>query len=462
MRSVITTPTKAISLSGTLRVPRRWRYLSALPAFCACAFANLTFAVNNLPVPSTEIEKYLLIGTTSNEIAKAVNVQNGDLGANIIVLSTEINDNTDFENDNVFLNNVGQRWVNVNNTPNDASDYLPGAALVSETVSWTGDVALTSPNAKFDMSNVELYAQRGVVAASASPSSSVSNSKYFSDGLGNGIDTTGTGLNMPASGVTASVNLAALRTEIRGVETYITGLAPEATLSPGSGLPSSSGIEDVAYFELNVDAYDTNNDGIAVIDIRVDNGNSDFKITNSNFVIESEKGTLAIFRILGNSNLVLNQSTILMGDGILGNENAGAPTDPLTKMGAIFVKANEFNNGLGGTSAGESLQSGDTVFSFNDTVLNGIAFYDLIAFADANTNPFFDNGLTELKINNGQGCAQFIAPKINFNNVRFEHCCGDIEEPPPPPPPVTVPEPATAALGLIAAATLLRRRPATV
>ena len=38
----------------------------------------------------------------------------------------------------------------------------------------------------------------------------------------------------------------------------------------------------------------------------------------------------------------------------------------------------------------------------------------------------------------GQGCAQFISPKINFNNVRFDRC--DLPEQTPVEP---VPEPLT-------------------
>jgi protocatechuate 3,4-dioxygenase beta subunit len=379
-----------------------------------------------LPVSTSQMEKFLLIGTTSNAIAKAVNVQNGDLGADVIVLSTEINDNVDFDLDDVFLNNAGARWVNVNNTPNNQPDYLPGAAKVGEGVSWTGDVALTSPNAAFDMSNVELFGQVGVVADSSNPVSSVSNSLFFPNGVGTGVSPPVGGLALPPNGVTANADAAmlALRGELDAFENYVTNLVPEKTLVGGVDLPDFSGIEDVPYFELNVDPFDTNNDGLAVIDILIDNGNSDFKLTNSNWVIESTKGTLAIFRIRGGSNLVLNQSTILKGDGILGNSDAGPPANPANDdLGAIFIKANDYKNAANtGTNPGEPLNSGDTVFSFNDTVLNGVAFYDLIAFDEQNSDVEFDNGTTELKINNGQGCAQFIAPKINFNNVRFERC----------------------------------------
>ena len=389
---------------------------------------------------TTETDKYLLIGTTSSEIAKAVNVQNGDLGADIIVLSTEINDNVDFDLDDVFLNNAGSQWVDVDNQYNTLPDYLPGAATVGEGVSWTGDVALTSPTSEiFDMSNVELYGQRGVVAAGNNPDSSVSNSEFFPNGVGDGFDNTGNGQNMPNNGViTDAAAMAVLRDELDALETYLTDLAPEATLTGGSGLPDFDGIEDEDYFELNVDLYDTNNDGIAVIDILIDGGDSDFKLTNSNWVIESENDTFAIFRILGDSNLVLNQSTIMIGDGILGNSNANSPSGPINELGAIFLKAEDYNDGNGGRNDGEAFDSGDTVFNLNDTVLGGIGLYDLIAFDDDNGSGFFDDGDTELLISNGQGCAQFISPKINFNNVRFDRC--DLPEQTPVEP---VPEPLT-------------------
>jgi hypothetical protein len=374
---------------------------------------TVTLGGSVFPVPTSEMSKYLLIGTTSNGIAKAVNVQNGDLGADVIVLSTEINDNVDFDLDDVFLHNAGKVWVDYDNLPNTKPDFLPGAATVGEGVSWTGDVALTSPNGAFDMGNVELYGQVGVVADSPNPVSSVSNSLFFPNGVGNGVNPAG-GKPMPPNGVTANADaaMAALRAELDAFEHYVTNLAPEKTLSGGNGLPDFSGIEDEAIFEMNIDAYDTNKDGVAVIDIKIDNGNSDFKITNSNWIIEGSGSTMAIFRILGNSNLVLNQSTIVVGDG--GIDKRG--------LGAIFIKANDYNNGQGGQNAGESLASSDTVFSFNNTVLNGVGFYDLIAFDEQNSDPEFDNGTTELKINDGQGCAQFISPKINFNDVRFERC----------------------------------------
>jgi protocatechuate 3,4-dioxygenase beta subunit len=378
--------------------------------------------VGLLPVSTSLMNDYLLIGTTSNSIAKAVNVQNGELGADAVVLSTEINDNVDFDLKDVFLNTTGNTpGVWIDNDPGvlpGNPDFLPGAAGVHQGISWTGDVALTSPNATFDMSNVELFGQVGVVADSGSPVSSVSNSFFFPNGVGgNAVNPSG-GQNLPPNGVTANADaaMAALRTELDTFEDFVTNLAPEVTLTGGSGLPDFAGIEDEPTFVLNIDPFDTNGDGLAVIDILIDNGNSDFKLTNSNWIIDGDGSTFAVFRIRGDSNLVLNQSTIVLGDGGIGGGS------PVMKLGAIFVKAAEFSNGQGGFNAGESLSSGDTVFSFNDTVLNGVGFYDLIVFDENNSDPQFDNGTTELKINNGQGCAHFISPKINFNDVRFERC----------------------------------------
>jgi len=81
----------------------------------------------------------------------------------VIVLSTEINDNVD----SIWMmcsfttpDHVGRRGQ----LPQYSAGLPTGAAKVGEGVTWTGDVALTSPNAKFDMSNLELYAQVGVVA----------------------------------------------------------------------------------------------------------------------------------------------------------------------------------------------------------------------------------------------------------------------------------------------------------
>ena len=66
--------------------------------FLAVAAAHLVAMAAAETYPNiSDMNKYLLIGTGSNQNHKSVNVQNGDLGADIVVLSTEINDNVDFD-----------------------------------------------------------------------------------------------------------------------------------------------------------------------------------------------------------------------------------------------------------------------------------------------------------------------------------------------------------------------------
>lgn len=414
---------------------RKTQTLAALFAMALTAAAQA-----GLTTPTGEMDNYLVIGTGNDDNAKALDASNSDLGADVVVLSESTIDNVGLNLDDVFLSNAGSQWVNVNDTANNASDYLPGAALVGEGVSWTGDVALTSPNASFDSSNSEYYAQRGIDAQSPMPGSSVSNSLYFSDGVGDGVNTAG-GQAMTANGVNTSVDLSALRSEINDWEAYVTGLAPEAVIN--------SNIENVDYQEFNVDAWDTNMDGIAVVDVNV--GDNDWSISNSNVVFESEKGTIAIIRILNGSNLDLSQSTLMLGDGVFGNDDAGSPSAGIDALGVVIVVANEYNNGQGGTNDGEEIDSSDQVFSFDNMVVNGVAFHDLLAFAGS--DPQFDDGETELSMQNVQGCTHIISPKVSLSNVRIEHCAFPEMTPGP-----EIPAPAALPAGLALIGLLATRR----
>ena len=189
---------------------------------------------------------------------------------------------------------------------------------------------------------------------------------------------------------------------------------------------------------------DTDNNGLVVIDINIDNGNSDFLVNNSDWILQGSSDKQAIFRIQGESNFNLSQSSILLGDRGIGTDNS---TD-VNKLGAIFVKSD---------TRAEGSDSGDAVFNFDNVVLNGIGLWDLVTVGE--------QGKTEININNGQGCAQFIGSTINFNDVRWNKCAKffaslsepQIAEPKPP----KLPEP-SAMLGLGAvglfSSTILRKR----
>ena len=155
-------------------------------------------------------------------------------------------------------------------------------------------------------------------------------------------------------------------------------------------------------YEENYDACDKNGDGVAVIDIN--SGGSDFNVNNCDWIIEGSGDILFIFRIRGGSNMLMSNAAILLGDGGIGGGSASTPVD---KIGALFVKAHPDEEGNG---------SSDQVFNGNNVILNGIGLWDLVEVGTENS------GDTELIINNGQGCAQFISTKANFQNVRWNRC----------------------------------------
>ena len=83
-------------------------------------------------------------------------------------------------------------------------------------------------------------------------------------------------------------------------------------------------------------------------------------------------------------------------------------------------------------------------FNFQNTVFNGVSFWDLSDFDGA-----------DLAVDNGQGCAQFVAEQIVMNDVRFNSCGAR-------PEPVINPEPQSLLLVLIGLSGILwtgRRNP---
>jgi hypothetical protein len=365
---------------------------------------------------TTELNKYLIVGTGKED--KALKTDNVDLGADAVVLSKSVNDNVGTNLDSVFLENAGRMWINSD------GDYLPGASLVHEGVSWTGDVALTSNNAKFNMGNTELYGQVGVVAEASNPPDSVDKAYFFGDGIGNGLSGGGTDLKTTAT--IGSQDFSGLRAEMVALEDWITNLTPEVTLKRFEFF-DDKGFDQWDLVEMNVDQYDLNGDGIAVIDIEM--GDQNFQVTNTNWIIESENlKTFAIFRIVGDSNFELHQSSLMVGDGILDNgakavrEASSKPPALSSELRAIFVKTKDTKKADGSMSTGESTSSSNTVFNFNNAVLNGVGFFDLVSFSESGTGPYYDDGRTSLKVNGGQGCTKFISPRVELGNVRFEGC----------------------------------------
>ena len=354
-------------------------------------------------VPSTdEIEKYLIVGNEVRDAGIAVDVSNTELGADRQVLSdgssVPNSQGTASPNTLSVFYQGGDRWK----TPGNPDSAL--AADIFEGIDWTGNVAVTSSEGQFNMSNVDLYADIGVQCADTVSDciSSVSNTNYFPD-----QSTTSAGSVGSGAGVTGNVN-------------FVDGLPADAFIDAekiekqnrkdGSG-PLVTDLDLVDTTDIGTGGFvksftgGGNNDGIAVIDII--NGKDTFNLDDSDWILNSTEDRLAIVRVKGATNFNISNSSILLGRGYV----EGDPISYIqNQIGAIFVK-----------TGGESVGSTDEVFNFNNVVLNGIGIWDLVTVDDT--------GKTQSVFQNGQGCGSFIGSQQRHSNVRWNRCATPVPEP---------------------------------
>ena len=379
---------------------------------------------------ATEVGKYLVVGMREGG-SDAFNISSSnELGADRSFLS-----GADPNTYSVFA----ERWddagadTNFDNPPsteepdsfqttNDGHDTPPGAAPVFQGIDYSGNVALTSGSGTFAMGDIQVFADLGVQAANTSPVQSVSNADYFpnlqttaNDGATAGNEANGD-LDDPSApgttdggthnndGLEGDVDLSQLLTDLGLWRTFIQNLdeGTDPLCEITSDIISQNAKDGSGPLEVNYDSCDKNGDGIAVIDIN--RSGNDFKVDTSDWIIDGSGNVLFIFRIRGNANMLMPNAAILLGDGGIGG---GSMSTPVSKIGAIFVKAHPFEEGT---------SSSDQVFNGSNVILNGIALWDLV---EVGTGQASD---TELIINNGQGCAQFISTKVNFQDVRWNRC----------------------------------------
>ena len=357
------------------RAPQPGRAELALPAVAPAA-----------PPSAAEVGKYLVIsmGDDAN-IGRAFQLSNSEIGADRKVLSLSADPGyvTDGGMPNLY-GVFGTRW-NTSTNP----DSLNNAAPVFQGIDWSGEVALTSDNGKFDSSQGLVFANIGIQAVNGSPLASVSNSKFYDVGV--------TGPNGPdlaiGNGVSTGNNFTTLLNDLSAWKTFILGLSAETSITDQSSWTNNSASNGNGGLRTTYgDALDTNSDGIIVVDISI--GNNDFSVNNTDWVIDGTGNKLIIFRLRNGSNMLISNGSILMGTGGIASRG----------LGALFFSAYDGN-------------TSDAVFSFSNVVASGVGFWDLNAVGEGGGNVN-----TNIVINNGQGCAQFISQKVNFQNNRWNRC----------------------------------------
>ena len=287
------------------------------------------------------------------------------------------------------------------------------AAPVYSGIGSNGNIALTDPQGEFELQDVGVYADPdiGIRIAGTSESLNKSSNAFFNDpmqfpntydpGTGTGtlvnpndadqftrIDpTTNGGYN---AGVIFGYDHTNLLTELDNARAAISGMTATGILSTNDG-------------KIDTPTTFSAPSGLSVID--VDTAGNDFLIENTNFVIDGAADSFVIFRLVGNTNMLVTNSNLLIGNGGIGKNNV-----------LFYTDQNE----------------NDTHFNVNNAILNGVSFWSIGGG---------DGGI--INISNAQGCTQLIAENVDLDNVRFTHC--------------PIPEPATMML-LALGGLILRKR----
>jgi hypothetical protein len=335
-----------------------------------------------------------------------------------------------FPNPSAPTNPAQNRWLWHAATQ---SHYLPGAARLFRGVDWSGNVAVTSPSGSFSLQDINIFGSFGVRSRSTTAPVNISNSNYFAQNSLAGVAMSpieGGGASQPARGWVGNYNHNPMLTELRNLRTFIRNLRKDADFYSGNASTprdlvnrntinaGGAVVGNNTKFVYDINLLDVNGDGFAVIDIRSDG--TDFEVNNSDWIITDSNlanGTpFVIFRIRGAANMIMSNASIMAGESMGANFNG---------LAAVFVKVHpeeEFQSTSG---------SSDTVFNANNLVVNGIGFWDLNTVGDANTdtggfggqvNRATQNNYTILKVQNGQGCGQFISGQVYFQDVRFVRC----------------------------------------
>ena len=368
-------------------------------------------------IPSNpEMQDYLIIGlgptngSATVDVGHASNTNNFELGAN----KAPVPSTSDF-----LVSGGGPglqgNVPDVDNVLNEVliSGVPEGIEHVGQGISFDGNVAITDMSGQFNFQDVGVYADPAIgirCGNTVNTCNDGTSDSFFNDpnhfpntfdgvtgiqiGPGDAvqatrIDSDGTPGNV---GITGMVDFSVMETEMTNLAATIPTLLPTGTLNV-----SGTGVDVVGSGgTINSDTVFLLSAGVNIIDV-VTGGGVDFLIQNSTFVIDGPVGAFALFRIPDDANMLISQANILVGDGGIG-------------LNAVVFYTDQEN--------------ANQHFNFNNTIINGVAFWDLGPFV----NPIMNHG-GEININNAQGCTQLVADKITLNDVRFQRCAAIVPEP---------------------------------
>jgi PEP-CTERM motif len=407
---------KSAPHAGDLAVPAR--FVGLLAASVVVLFASHvqadTITLNSTKVVATSFSftggssDWLLVGTAPGSVGTTVSVNSGfELGAHLPLDGLVPTD--------------GSPDIGDVSKPTGALDPTIGIGM-------NGDTALTSTSGTFNFESIDgdgwldsngngvqdpgetgrsgVYGDTGVQCSQATgPCTSGDNDDTY-------YNSTGT-FPMPDTLLSSSNGIqAGDETTLEDLRDYLAMMALYIPTLDSSGTLTGGTFGEDLYIDLTAS-------GLYVLDVADD---GDWDLGNYDIIIDGLASSFLIIRIPDGVNMKTSNSWIGVGDGGIGLTNV------------LFYTAQDSNSGH---------------FNFNNTVFNGVSFWDLSGTG------------ADLAVSNGQGCAQFIADQIVMNNVRLNNCGFSGETFDEPPDDVPVPEPSSLVLlgtGLAAAVGRWRRR----
>ncbi|MEE2970243.1 MAG: PEP-CTERM sorting domain-containing protein [Pseudomonadota bacterium] len=209
-----------------------------------------------------------------------------------------------------------------------------------------------------------------------------------------------------------------------------------------NSLPGESDQNGPLIFDLDkLDKVENggNEDGFVIIDVDV--SKTAFKISESDVILKTTGGTVAIFRADGKLvQFDFDDSSIMKGEDDWDkiDNPLGLEGDPITDLVAMFVV--------------DTYNETNEVFDLDNVILGGIALYGFIDLGGEGKQT------TVIDIDNGQGCVQFVSNHVDLQNTRWNRCTASFETPGDD---REMPEPGTLAMfafGIFGLAIARRRR----
>jgi hypothetical protein len=274
-----------------------------------------------------------------------------------------------------------------------------GATAPVEGISNDGNIAVTNSAGTYDFSDIEIWADIGV--------------RCDNDVTGRCREGwSGSTLNGGGTFANDATKMSQIESELVAAALEISALPGTNTWSlSGAGTKNAAGV-----WVLDSDGVDTNTTitlGSGLNVIKIATGGNDAKINNAGLVINGDALSSVIFVLEDQSqNFLFTNASITHGMGGIASNSI------------LFAMLNGGN---------------DSNFDFSKVIVNGASFWDLS----------LDGG--QINMDNVQGCGQWVADHLNFNDVQLARC--SFSEP--------IPEPGAAtlfAVGFLCVAAALRRK----